>query len=160
MIMHCKRLLSACWISMLGQYRTFGAYFLDTLQTKFRSEAHKNGPENEPWWRWQATLSMYHCIEKVTPDFEYLQHMLLRIMYVVEGKCSQSLTEEEEFRFLAVLMGLQVWKAALHQTPTKNSNWNWHCAFMTSSCFDSWQAITWYRRTATWKHVHCFFCQL
>ena len=47
-------------------------------------------------------------VKKVAPVFGYLQHMLHIIMYVVEGKSSQSLTDEEEFRFLAVLMGLQV----------------------------------------------------
>ena len=31
---------------------------------------------------------------------------------------------------------------------------------MTSSFLDSWQAITSHRRTATWKHVRCLFCQL
>jgi len=44
-------------------------------------------------------------VEKVAPVFEYFEPILYRIMYVVEGKSSQSLTEEEEFRFLAVLIG-------------------------------------------------------
>lgn len=44
-------------------------------------------------------------VEKVKPIFEYLRPILHRIMYVVEGKSTESLTREEEFRFLAVLIG-------------------------------------------------------
>ena len=44
-------------------------------------------------------------VEKVKPVFQYLQPLLYRIMYVIEGESSESFTEEEEFRFLAVLIG-------------------------------------------------------
>eukprot|EP00581_Thalassiosira_minuscula_P003178 CAMPEP_0183749232 /NCGR_PEP_ID=MMETSP0737-20130205/68182_1 /TAXON_ID=385413 /ORGANISM="Thalassiosira miniscula, Strain CCMP1093" /LENGTH=648 /DNA_ID=CAMNT_0025984985 /DNA_START=1281 /DNA_END=3224 /DNA_ORIENTATION=+ len=50
----------------------------------------------------------YHrdiIVGKVLPVFDYIKPILRRIMNVVEGKNPEKLTEEEEFRFLAVLIG-------------------------------------------------------
>mmetsp|Transcript_56512 Transcript_56512/g.120029 ORF Transcript_56512/g.120029 Transcript_56512/m.120029 type:complete len:725 (-) Transcript_56512:848-3022(-) len=44
-------------------------------------------------------------VEKVSPVLEYLQPILLRIAGQIGGKKMESLTEEEEFRLLAVLIG-------------------------------------------------------